>query len=72
MEQTGQPENRARQMLEYDWDAKNDVLPRQGEIDMNGLKAMIGLLGQYGIVKAPLPAPERFVDMRYLKAAGVP
>ena len=47
-------------MLSYYWDAKNQVLPRQGEIDMNGLKAMIAL-----------PAPERFVDLRYAKTAGV-
>ncbi len=72
MEQTGQPENRARQMLDYYWDPGHDVLPRQGEIDLNKLQAMIALLGQNGIVKAPLPAPERFVDTRYLKEAGVP
>jgi ABC-type nitrate/sulfonate/bicarbonate transport system substrate-binding protein len=72
MQQTGQPESRARQMLDYYWDPSHDVLPRQGEIDMNGLQAMIALLGQYGILKSPLPAPQRFVDMRYLKEAGVP
>jgi len=69
---TAQPESRARQMLDYYWEAKNNVLPRQGEIDMNGLEAMIALMGRYGIVKAPLPAPDRFVDLRYLKLAGVP
>jgi hypothetical protein len=38
---------------------------------MNGLAAMIALLGRYGILQAPLPAPERFVDLRYAKLAGV-
>jgi ABC-type nitrate/sulfonate/bicarbonate transport system substrate-binding protein len=71
MELTAQPENRARDMLSYVWDDKNHVLPRQGEIDMNALKAMIALHGQYGIWKAPLPAPERFVDLRYAKMAGI-
>jgi hypothetical protein len=23
-----------------------------------------------GVIKAPLPAPERFVDLQYLRAAG--
>jgi hypothetical protein len=46
-------------------------LPRQGEIDMNGLQAMIALLGQYGFFQTPLPAAERFVDLRYAKMAGV-
>jgi ABC-type nitrate/sulfonate/bicarbonate transport system substrate-binding protein len=68
---TAQPENRAREMLSYVWDDRNHVLPRQGEIDMNALKAMIALHGQYGIWKDPLPAPERFVDLRYARMAGI-
>ena len=72
MEQAAQPEQRARQMLDYYWDPKNEVLPQQGEINMDGLKAMIGLLNEFGMIKAPLPAPERFVDLRYLRAAGIP
>jgi ABC-type nitrate/sulfonate/bicarbonate transport system substrate-binding protein len=71
VELTGQPENRAREMLSYVWDDRNRVLPRQGEIDMDALKAMIALHGQYGIWPSPLPAPERFVDLRYAKMAGI-
>jgi ABC-type nitrate/sulfonate/bicarbonate transport system substrate-binding protein len=71
MQVTGQPENRAREMLSYIWDEKNHVLPRQGEIDMEALKAMIALHGRYGIWKEPLPAAERFVDLRYAKMAGI-
>jgi ABC-type nitrate/sulfonate/bicarbonate transport system substrate-binding protein len=71
MQLTGQPENRAREMLSYVWDDSNHVLPRQGEIDMEALKAMIALHGQYGILQNPLPAPERFVDLRYARMAGI-
>jgi ABC-type nitrate/sulfonate/bicarbonate transport system substrate-binding protein len=71
MELTGQPENRAREMLSYVWDDSNHVLPRQGEIDMDALKAMIALHGRYGILQNPLPAPERFVDLRYARMAGI-
>ncbi len=71
MEITRQPENRAREMLSYIWDAKNDVLPKQGEIDMAAVKTTIALFGQYGILKTPLPSPERYVDLRYAQAAGV-
>jgi ABC-type nitrate/sulfonate/bicarbonate transport system substrate-binding protein len=71
MEVTAQPENRAREMLSYFWDAKNDVLPQQGEIDLGRVNAMIALFGRYGILKNPLPAPERFVDLRYAKMAGI-
>jgi ABC-type nitrate/sulfonate/bicarbonate transport system substrate-binding protein len=71
MEITHQGENRAREMLSYFWDAKNEVLPKQGEIDMTGVKTTIALFGQYGILKTPLPPPERFVDVRYAQMAGV-
>jgi hypothetical protein len=71
MEITRQPENRAREMLSYFWDAKNDVLPRQGEIDVSKLKATTALLAQYGTLKDPAATPERFVDLRYAKMAGI-
>jgi len=71
MEITHQPESRAREMLSYFQDAKNDVLPKQGEIDTTAVKATIALFGQYGILKGPLPPPERFVDLRYAQMAGV-
>jgi ABC-type nitrate/sulfonate/bicarbonate transport system substrate-binding protein len=71
IEVTHEPDNRAREMLSYFWDAKNDVLPKQGEIDMTAVKTTIALFGQYGILKAPLPPPERYVDLRYAQAAGI-
>jgi ABC-type nitrate/sulfonate/bicarbonate transport system substrate-binding protein len=71
MEITAQPENRAREMLSYFWDAKNDVLPRQGEIGLDRVNALIALFGKYGILPSPLPAPERYVDVRYAKMAGI-
>ena len=47
------------------------VLPRQGEIDIAGLAQVIAFMEEAGQLKAPLPAPERFVDLQYLQAAGV-
>jgi hypothetical protein len=35
------------------------------------LAAVINLLGGTGALKPPLPAAERFVDLQYLKAAGL-
>jgi len=32
---------------------------------------VIALLGRTGELEAPLPAAERFVDLQYLKAAGL-
>jgi ABC-type nitrate/sulfonate/bicarbonate transport system substrate-binding protein len=67
---TKQPENHSRQMLAYIWDAKNRVF--QGAApNMNAVAAAISLLGEYDVLKQPLPAPERFVDISYAKAAGL-
>ena len=67
---TKQPENHSRQMLGYIWDPKNRVF--QGATpNMNAVAAAISLLGEYDVLKQPLPAPERFVDPTYAKAAGL-
>jgi ABC-type nitrate/sulfonate/bicarbonate transport system substrate-binding protein len=46
------------------------VLPHVGEIDMNGLSQVIVMMAEAGLLAPPLPAPENFVDRRYLRAAG--
>lgn len=68
---TAQPEKQARQMLEYYWDPKYRVLPRDAEIDMNGLTATIALLAKYGFVRQPLPQASEMVDLSYARDAGI-
>ena len=46
-------------------------MPRQGEISMSGMAAVIALLGSAGRIQPPLPGAERFVDLRYLHEAGL-
>jgi ABC-type nitrate/sulfonate/bicarbonate transport system substrate-binding protein len=65
-----EPENRTREMLNAIWDPKNRVLPQQAGIDMDGVRAAISLLGEYEILKPPLPAAERFIDPAYAEAAS--
>lgn len=65
-----EPEDRSREMLTAIWDPKNRVLPQSATIDMEAVKAAIALLGEYGILKQPLPAPDRFVDTAYAEAAS--
>jgi len=67
---TKQPENHSRQMLAYIWDPKNRVFQSSAP-NMNAVRAAISLLGEYDVLKQPLPAPERFVDPAYAKAAGL-
>ena len=47
------------------------VLPKRGEIDLKGLQQVIAMMAEAGLLKPPLPQAERFVDLQYLKEAGV-
>jgi ABC-type nitrate/sulfonate/bicarbonate transport system substrate-binding protein len=61
----------ARETLALYFQPDRGVIPRAGEIDLKGLAQVIAFMGEAGVLKAPLPKPARFVDTRYLRAAGV-
>ena len=46
------------------------VLPQRGEIDLKSFAQVIAFMGEAGQLKAPLPAPDRFVELRYLQLAS--
>jgi ABC-type nitrate/sulfonate/bicarbonate transport system substrate-binding protein len=71
IETTGAPEDVARAMLTFYYEPDRGVMPKQAEISMAGMSKVIELLGQTGDLKAPLPSAEKFVDLQYLKAAGM-
>jgi len=48
------------------------VLPKQAEIDVKGIAQVLAMMEEAGTLKPPPPPPERFVDLQYLRAAGVP
>ncbi len=62
----------AGQTLDLLTQPKPGVLPQRGEIDPNALRAVIAMMAEAGLLKPPLPEPERFIDLQYLRAAGVP
>jgi NitT/TauT family transport system substrate-binding protein len=71
MQSTNVPEAIAQRTLNLFFEPERGVLPRRGEIDLKGLAQVIAMMGEAGTIKPPLPSPERFVDVRYLRAAGV-
>ena len=71
MQSTNSSEAIARQTLALFFEPERGVLPKQGEIDLKGLAQVIAMLAEAGALKAPLPSPEQFVDLQYLRAAGV-
>ena len=70
-ELTGAPDDIARATLALYLDPDRGVLPTRAEIDLAGVAQVIAFMGQGSIIKEPLPTPEQFVDLQYLKAAGV-
>src|SRR3984893_16677821 len=67
---TGASDDIARATLALYLDPDRGVLPQHAEIDLGGLGQVIAFMGQAGTIKPPLPAPEQFVDLQYLRAAG--
>lgn len=57
----------ARRSIDYY--LKNKVYAANGEVAMTGLKINIEVQAQDGVLKQPLPPPERYVDLSYLRQA---
>ena len=71
LDTTGSSEAIARQTLQLYFEPDRGVVPKQGEIDVTGFREVIRVMGEVGELKPPLPAVERFIDLQYLKAAGL-
>ena len=61
----------AEQTLALFFEPERNVLPKQGELNLKGLGQVIAFMGEAGNLKAPFPPPESFVDLQYLRAAGI-
>jgi ABC-type nitrate/sulfonate/bicarbonate transport system substrate-binding protein len=65
------PAPMAQAMLKLYFEPDRGVMPKQAEISLPGVTKVIELIGSVGELKPPFPAAERFIDLQYLKAAGV-
>lgn len=70
-ESTGCSNAIAAQTLDLFLQKGSDVLPEHGEIELGALQQVIAMLGDAGLLKAPLPPAQQFVDLDYLHAAGL-
>jgi ABC-type nitrate/sulfonate/bicarbonate transport system substrate-binding protein len=68
---TGADAAAARAILALYYEPDRGVMPKQAEINMSGMAAVIALLGTAGRIQPPLPGADRFVDLRYLQQAGL-
>jgi ABC-type nitrate/sulfonate/bicarbonate transport system substrate-binding protein len=71
VETTDTPADIAEKTLALFFEPEKNVLPIQGEINVKGLSQVIAFMNEAGLLKQPLPAAERFVELKYLQAAGV-
>jgi ABC-type nitrate/sulfonate/bicarbonate transport system substrate-binding protein len=71
VETTDTPADIAQQTLTLFFEPERNVLPKQGEINIKGLAQVIAFMGEAGTIKGPLPPAERFLDLQYLRSAGI-
>jgi ABC-type nitrate/sulfonate/bicarbonate transport system substrate-binding protein len=67
----GTPEDIVREIFAPYLDPSKNVLPRKGELDMAAFRRVVALMGEAGVIPTPVAPAERFVDLQYLKAAGI-
>ena len=61
----------ARQIFRPYTETDKNVLPRQGELDLPAFDRVLALMGEAGVIPTPVAPAARFVDLQYLKAAGM-
>jgi ABC-type nitrate/sulfonate/bicarbonate transport system substrate-binding protein len=62
----------ARELLSrYYYNTSYPYLPRQAELDVDGLGRVLALMAEYDQIPKPVPPTSRFADLRYAHAAGV-
>jgi ABC-type nitrate/sulfonate/bicarbonate transport system substrate-binding protein len=71
VETTGFAQANAQLTLSLYLEPDRGVLPKSGEISLKGMEQVIALMAEGGTIKPPLPAAARFIDLQYLRAAGV-
>jgi ABC-type nitrate/sulfonate/bicarbonate transport system substrate-binding protein len=61
----------AREIFAPYTEPDKNVLPKMGELNLKAFNLVLALMGEAGVIATPVPSAERFVDLRYLKAAGI-
>src|SRR5438093_7688742 len=56
-----------RYAADYNW--KNRIWDRNGDLNVEGVRTVIKITAEQGILKEPLPQPSKYIDTSYLKQA---
>jgi hypothetical protein len=61
----------AREVFAPYLDPAKNVLPRRGELSLAAFNRVLALMSEVGAIPSQPPAAEKFVDLQYLRAAGI-
>ena len=61
----------AREIFAPYLEPDKNVLPKRGELSLRAFNQVLQLMGEGGVIPTPVLAAERFIDLRYLQAAGI-
>ena len=61
----------AREIFAPYGQADKNVLPRRGELSVKAFNQVLALMAGAGVIPTPAAPAERFIDLRYLQAAGI-
>jgi ABC-type nitrate/sulfonate/bicarbonate transport system substrate-binding protein len=61
----------AREIFAPYLEPDKNVLPKRGELSLRAFNQVLQLMGGGGVIPTPVPTAERFIDLRYLQAAGI-
>lgn len=70
-EATRAPIDIAAEIYAYYFEPYRGIMPRRGEINMEGMSSVVSLMHEGGEIAAPLPDASRFVDLTFLEKAGL-
>jgi ABC-type nitrate/sulfonate/bicarbonate transport system substrate-binding protein len=71
MESLKVPEEIGRQIFAPYLEPDKNVLPKRGELNLQAFNRVVTLMGEAGVIPTPVSSAERFIDLRYLNAAGI-
>ena len=61
----------AREIFSPYTQADKNVLPKRGELNLKAFNQVLALMGEAGVISTPVMTADRFVDLQYLKMAGI-
>ncbi len=65
------PDETARELFAPYTQPEKNVLPKRGELNLKAFTQVLALMGEAGVIPTPVAPADRFVDLQYLKMAGI-